>query len=205
VNSLVPNKIIEIPNDKFKKNNSDKLSPHLSKLSLQKPKDLKALNWDTHDKLNEIVKTPNYFCERYLEHPVYNYRVYKITGANHSVSLIATRIIRHNNSKALRIIDFSGDNNSLIGLARLIKEIIETEGIEYCDFWQHGIKDSILVDSGFTLLEGNSDVIIPNFFEPFVKKTGEIHSVLKTKLCSNYIICKGDGDQDRPSQIYEKI
>lgn len=204
-NSLVPKKIMgsfEIESENIVV--SDSIA-HSSALSQLDSNDLKTLQWDAYTDLNEIVKTPYYFDQRYLKHPVYDYRVYKITGATHFDSLIATRIVEYEDAKVLRIIDFSGDVNSLVGLGTFITQILENDGLEYCDFWQHGIDDKILEDSGFTLLRDDSGVIIPNFFEPFVKETGEIHAVFKSQLSGNYIICKGDGDQDRPSRLQENV
>jgi hypothetical protein len=205
VNSLVPKKIMgssELEPGNIVNSNSRELSSVMSRVNSN---ELKDIEWGTYTELNEIVKTPYYFDKRYLRHPVYDYRVYKITGATHLDSLIATRIVKYDDSKVLRIIDFSGDFNSLVGLGAFIREILENEGIEYCDFWQHGIDDKILEDSGFTLLRDDSGVIIPNFFEPFVRETGEIHAVFKSQLSGNYIVCKGDGDQDRPSRLHENV
>ena len=204
LNTLVPKKIMR-PSKIRPKKIVRNLVSHSSRLSLLKSDELQDIQWDFYTGLNERVKTPTYFDQRYLRHPVYDYRVYKITGITHSDALLATRLVTHDSAKALRIIDFAGDVNSLVGLGPLMQELIENEGIEYCDFWQHGIDNKILENSGFTLLSRDSGVIIPNFFEPFVRDTGEIHSVLKTKLDGNYIVCKGDGDQDRPSRLSESV
>lgn len=199
INTLVPKKIIELSEPDSKNVVARNSDSHGSELSRVNYNELKTINWDVYKGLNELVKTPDYFNKRYLKHPIYDYRIYKITGKDHFDSLIATRLVEHDGAKVLRIIDFSGDPNSFIGLGVLIREILENESIEYCDFWQYGIDDKILSDSGFSLLKDDSSIIIPNFFEPFVKQSGEIHSVFKTELSGNYIICKGDGDQDRPS------
>ena len=174
-------------------------------LIMMSSNELNELQWNSYTELNEIVKTPYYFNQRYLMHPLYSYQVYKISGNSHLDALVATRIVAHNNAKVLRIVDFSGDLRSLACLGILIREILEKEGIEYCDFWQYGIDDKILKDSGFNILTDDSGVIIPNFFEPFIKENAEVHSVFKTDLNSNYIVCKGDGDQDRPSELLGKL
>lgn len=205
VNTLVPKKIIGSVEPHSKNIVGSNSDLRISALSRVDANELKKIKWDAYTGLNEIVKTPDYFVKRYLLHPIYDYRVYKITGMTHLDSLIAARVVEYDNAKALRIIDFSGDSNSFVGLGALIREILENEGMEYCDFWQHGIDDKILADSGFSTLTNDSGVIIPNFFEPFVRESGAIHSVFKTDLNGNYIICKGDGDQDRPSRLIEKV
>ena len=43
------------------------------------------------------------------------------------------------------------------------------------------------------------DIIIPNYFEPFVRENIEINCAFRSQL--DYIIFKADADQDRPSII----
>ena len=50
-------------------------------------------------------------------------------------------------------------------------------------------------------LEKNNDhEVIPNYFEPFLKKNVSIEFAYKAKE-NNYAIFKADSDQDRPNKI----
>jgi len=50
-------------------------------------------------------------------------------------------------------------------------------------------------------LEKNNDhEVIPNYFEPFLKKNVNIRFAYKAKE-HNYAIFKADSDQDRPNKI----
>tara|TARA_B100000780_G_scaffold271716_1_gene232945 strand:- start:850 stop:1164 length:315 start_codon:yes stop_codon:yes gene_type:complete len=99
------------------------------------------------------------------------------------------------------MIDFSGDVNAIKKIVIGLRYLIIREDIEYVDFWQHGIKRDTLVQAGFKDLDSEPGTIIPNFFEPYVYENGEIWSSLRRREQNNYVTCKGDGDQDRPSKF----
>ena len=64
---------------------------------------------------------------------------------------------------------------------------------------QYGIKNSYFFDAGFKLLNYNQNDIVPNYFEPFVKKNINLLFAYKTPQNKKIRIFKGDGDQDRPN------
>ena len=162
--------------------------------------DLKNLNKLKHHLKIDNPKSTKYFIKRFLEHPFYKYRVFKILGADHGDALIATRVVMHKNSKALKIVDFAGDLSAIEYMGfPLLQKIIE-ENIEYVDFWQYGIEDNALLFSGFNKLDDNSPLILPNYYEPFVKENTKILSAFKSHS-SNAFIFRADGDQDRPNII----
>lgn len=159
-------------------------------------------------KLKDIInkdKTLNhksilYFINKYLKNPYYNYRLFKISSSTHTVSLIATRVISYKNSKIMRIIDFSGDSSILAYIGKSIRRLLIKEDLEYIDFWQYGIDESLLKKSGFSLV--NDQIIIPNLFEPFVNENGKIAAAFKlVEKNQPFYIFKADGDQDRPNAL----
>lgn len=81
----------------------------------------------------------------------------------------------------------------------LFKLIDEME-YEYIDFYNFGINQKILNKAGFELNKYNKDIIIPNYFEPFLQKNIKLYYVSWPKKTS-FPIFKGDGDQDRPNFI----
>ena len=55
------------------------------------------------------------------------------------------------------------------------------------------------------LHDPESEVIVPNFFEPFIQRNGRILCAIKTQTGLPAIICRADGDQDRPNRIPVEI
>ena len=144
-------------------------------------------------------KTPAYFIERFIKHPFYEYKVYGVQQDKNISALLALRTVRHQDAAAVRIVDFSGDVTTLASCGTALQGLMESEGAEYVDFWQYGIPDSALVGSGFQRVNPDGDFICPNYFEPFDRSNARICCAFKTQRDSSLIICKADGDQDRPN------
>ena len=80
--------------------------------------------------------------------------------------------------------------------------IMYSTGHEYIDLFTKGLDEKIILEAGFMKVDNkNNDVIIPNYFEPFVQKNVCIRYFTDTKNLKDLRIYKGDGDQDRPSFI----
>ena len=62
---------------------------------------------------------------------------------------------------------------------------------EYIDILCSGLDEKMLMQSGFTKLDNDGDMIIPNYFEPFVQENVKVHY---EKSNENLIIFKGDAD-----------
>tara|TARA_Y100000994_G_scaffold245058_1_gene246025 strand:+ start:259 stop:1305 length:1047 start_codon:yes stop_codon:yes gene_type:complete len=153
---------------------------------------------------SEIKKTPHYFLNRYIKHPYYNYQLYLIPSPNQKEAAIITiRIDKRNSSKVLRIIDFFGNIEILNYAGFGLKKIVDKFCVEYIDFWSYGIPDKVMKNFGFKIVDPQQNIIVPNYFEPFENKNVEILFAYKNikKLKSEFIICKGDGDQDRPNSL----
>ena len=151
-----------------------------------------------------IKKTPNYFLNRYIKHPYYDYQVFLIPDPKQNeAGLIAIRFDKRENSMVCRIVDFYGNIEILNYAGYGLKKIINKFSIEYVDFWCYGIPNEIMNNFGFKIVESQKNVIVPNYFEPFVKNNNEILFAYKNvkDFKSEFIICKGDGDQDRPNVL----
>lgn len=145
-------------------------------------------------------KSINYIVRRYFEHPVYQYYLYAAKDCDGKISaFFVLREVCHDSSKALRIVDFIGDPQGLSGTLTGFQSLLSDSNAEYVDFYNLGIDEEIIIGGGFIKLNGSQKVIIPNYFEPFVKKNIDLLYAYK---CENdYIICKGDSDQDRPNSV----
>ena len=83
-----------------------------------------------------------------------------------------------------------------------LQNLMNQNKIEYADFFSFGIPTNIMDNLGFKIVETEKGVVVPNYFEPFVNKNSTILFAYKNLKISNedFIICKGDGDQDRPNK-----
>jgi hypothetical protein len=145
-------------------------------------------------------KSPNYFIERYLEHPFYKYNIYHVSNGL-GEGLVTTRVATHQGTSALRIVDFLGDVEVLSQCGNIFESLMKKEGSEYVDFLQWGIPKSYLEHAGFDQLNPNGLTVLPNYFEPFLAKNARILCAIKSKKNEPFMVFRGDGDQDRPNML----
>ncbi len=138
-----------------------------------------------------------YVNRRYFAHPIYRYAAWALGAGTEAQAVIVTREVSHDGAKALRIVDFFGDEAAWPGAADGIRRLMEEGGYEYVDFYQDGISDGVLMAAGFTLRGPEDANVIPNYFEPFVRENVDIAFATSTSAPTHFF--KADGDQDRPS------
>lgn len=146
-------------------------------------------------------KTPIYFLNRFLRHPFYRYRIFLAQGENLKSALIATRVAEHEGARALRIVDFAGDPRALSCCGSALASLMGEEHAEYADFWHIGFPEEALLSAGFAPVAPDGSVIVPNYFEPFLARNGQIFCAIKTSAPFPAMIFRADGDQDRPNQL----
>lgn len=144
------------------------------------------------------LKSITYINNRYLNHPIYNYLLYGVYTENELKAIIVVRKIFVNQSSCMRIVDIQGDLTDVNSIYKSIVSLLKVNDSEYMDCLNHGLSESIFLNLGFSIRD--SETIIPNYFEPFLKVNGEVIFAYKSKQ-SNYVIFKGDSDQDRPNII----
>ena len=146
-------------------------------------------------------KEPWYINKRYFEYPFYKYGVYGINKNGQIESILITRVVHANGAKILRIVDFIGIDEDLVGISEGLNKLIYTHRYEYIDFYLYGIDDGILKKAGFLLRSDNDEITLPYYFEPFKQENHDIlfFSTEKDKI----YIFKGDGDQDRPNVLMD--
>ena len=145
------------------------------------------------------MKDSWYFEWRYLQHPNYKYLYAGVLDQDCKiVGLLVMRRVSHNNSYATRLVDFIGDPQVLVQAKNQLTDLVAQQESEYLDFYCYGLDGNILSSAGFRLNKNDSDIIVPNYFEPFVQKNIPIH--IFSNNFSDFRMFKADGDQDRPNQ-----
>ena len=154
-------------------------------------------------KENLPYKDAGYIRYRYYEHPVYRYRAYGLLNEDGKTSaVVILRAIACNDSIVLRIVDYLGDRSEIAGFGYAIDRLLDEYDAEYIDFFCYGMPQEAMELAGFTRRSTEDINIIPNYFEPFVQKNVEINFFCNLK--ENFLVCKADGDQDRPNILPEK-
>ena len=146
-------------------------------------------------------KTPQYFRERYIKHPIYSYRVHLVELAGKAVALLVSRLAERDGARALRIVDFYGESSTISSCGGAIAKLLDGADAEYADIWEHGLNSADLRGAGFGPVSKDGDLIVPNLFEPFVADTSRITFAVKNPDNVPIMIFRADGDQDRPNLI----
>lgn len=146
-------------------------------------------------------KDRDYIIRKYFHNIAYKYQVFGIRGETGAVNAVLfTKIVEANGSKALRIVDFLGDESELGKCGNELNRIMNDNDCEYVDIYEYGLSEYVLQGLGMKELDENDNNIIPNYFEPFEQQNVEIHFF--TNKIDNFRMFKADGDQERPNIIY---
>jgi len=135
-------------------------------------------------------KSNSYILNRYVNHPFYNYLFREIDN-----KMFVFRKIHIDNSIILRIIDIFGKHESF-NYSFALQYLCSKYEADYIDIVCNADENFIL-NMGFT--EKPSNLILPNWFEPFIQEHHDIKFAYKSE--GEYIIFKGDSDQDRPNKL----
>ncbi|RNB71718.1 hypothetical protein [Brevibacillus panacihumi] len=140
-----------------------------------------------------------YINKRFFNHPYYKYNVYGLQDANRKTgALMMTRTIECNGSKIMRIVDYIGDQQLFASLGKNFASLLKEHEYEYIDFYTLGFNEKHILSAGFKLRTDHDPNVIPNYFEPFVRKNADIWAHYKF---DGTLFFKADGDQDRPNQL----
>jgi len=72
---------------------------------------------------------------------------------------------------------------------------------EYIDFLNAGIDEKHFNNAGFIKKKINGEIIIPNYYEPFLLENIDLDYAWKTIDNSEPIFFKAGADQDRPNVL----
>lgn len=142
-----------------------------------------------------------YINKRYFNHPYYNYTIYGLQDEDgKNGALMVVRLIKCDGGEAVRIVDYIGNQKLFAGLRGRFDRLIKKYGYEYIDFYTFGFNEEYILDAGFKLRIDDDYNIIPNYFEPFLRKNIDIWVHYKI---DGTLFFKADGDQDRPNKLME--
>ena len=164
------------------------------------------------DKINKFFlngvrprKSISYILNKYLFNPFHDYCFYGILKENNLLGIIITRTVNHNQTNAIRLVELAGFNDSIMNLSEEFQKLLINENAEYLDFYNLGLSEDFLSSSGFISRAVESNIIIPNYFEPFERKNVNIAYAFSSLKNTDLLLFKGDGDQDRPNIINDII
>lgn len=151
-------------------------------------------------------KDTDFLIKRYFYYPGFTYFMYGLKKQDGSYkALLVVREVIVEEAKALRVIDFIGDEQDLITLKQDLHNLLLKGNYEYIDLLYWGLKDETIEKAGFTSLDYETDeVIIPQYFCPFLQQNIKINFYADIDQQKDYYIFKGDGDQDRPVKSNQK-
>lgn len=152
------------------------------------------------------IKTVTYLLNRYANHPVYNYQFIGCYSNEEIKCILVYRIITVGGRTCARIVDIYGDIDNIKGLGFKLQEYLSSKpNMEYFDIYNYGLDEDIFIKNGFKEVIYNQKNIIPNYFEPFVKKNVDLQFFyLSKEKDTRYVLFKGDSDQDRPNYFIPK-
>jgi hypothetical protein len=136
-------------------------------------------------------KSETYLRNRYELHPFYDYVFYNIQDC-----LLVIRKIQVKQDCCLRIVDIIGEFPENIQFN--MQSLLNFHKADYIDCVNYGIPKEQFLKMGF--YEKPDNLILPNWFEPYTLEHKPILFAYKAPS-DNYVIFKGDADQDRPSII----
>ncbi|QWD72726.1 hypothetical protein [Polynucleobacter sp. UB-Raua-W9] len=202
--NLCDYKIATIPSqlsNKFKVNFRAQDSISGGKFSIRKVPwiDLNLL-FDFNKQASRVPsKDSNYFKKRFYDNPIYTYDIYGVYADDKLLSILVCKVVFHDGRKCIRIVDFYGEELFLPLFTSYLSKIMESSGYEYIDMLCAGLKEELIDDAGFAKVRDFDGLIVPNYFEPFVKENIQIHYCAHTIDYENLRVFKADGDQDRAS------
>ena len=172
------------------------VKPIRSKATIEEISNILEYNNFEISDIYKPYKSISYLYNRFQKHPIYKYKFLEISDGI-SRAILVTRKISVNRSNVIRIVDVYGRIDNFETLYEQFQELLDFEKAEYIDFLNYGIPKEIFEKLGFQKLNVNSELLIPNYFEPFVRENQELNCALRSK--SDYVFFKADADQDRPS------
>lgn len=153
-------------------------------------------------KVNSIYKSKKFYINRYFNHPTYKYIFYAVKLENVVKSIMICRVCGDGNTNCIRIVDYIGEIRYLKEVRCQIQTLLQENEYEYIDLVEVGLDSSEIRKAGFINRTDYDDVIIPNYFEPFLKQNIDLDYAYKTIVDdSKEVFFKADADQDRPNLL----
>ena len=152
--------------------------------------------------VNSIYKSKKYYINRYFNHPMYKYEFYAVILSDVVKAILICRVCGDGVANCLRIVDYIGEIRYLKEVKEQIQILLQENKFEYIDLVEVGLDSSEIRAAGFVNRGDYDDIIIPNYFEPFLKKNIDLDYAYKTVVDdSKEVFFKADADQDRPNLL----
>ena len=197
------NKFYLVKKNKFyleKNKKKNKFNSEEKKFKNNKLIKINSSNINVLKNLKYNDKNREYILNKYIKNRFYKYSVIASYTQKKKLSLVVFRICNYKNNKSIRIVDFLGNFNKSEILINYLNKLMLKINAEYIDFYQTGISKNSIIKNGFIENLHNDQIIIPNYYEPFLKKNIKIkYGILKNKNINKFKIFKADGDQERPN------
>lgn len=146
-------------------------------------------------------KSIQYYVNRYYRHPIYHYEFIKVSNGVYVEAVFVYRRCMVERKSNAFIVDYIGQVNAFEGCYNLFVELMKNSNIEHISFPCKGFSKEMMLKAGF-LLRDDTQVILPVYYEPFVRCNVELDYHFWTKNSyKDIIIVKGDADQDRPNRL----
>ena len=146
-------------------------------------------------------KSNIFIINRYLKHPIYKYNVFLLKKNSKPSSILVLRKVNVGKTNAFRIVDFIGKQNEFSNIGNLIIYLFRKYKSEFIDIYSYGIDIKYMKKLGFKDRRKIRNLIVPDNYEPLIKKNANLMYgyISKYRKNSRIRILKGDGDRDRPT------
>lgn len=144
-------------------------------------------------------KDIEYFENRYKNHISFKYRYLGVYKRNELKGVFVFRNVDSAGPRVLRIMDFIGDITDVNNVNASVQQLLKSENAEYIDCLNHGIEPECFHKLGFKEAKNGGDTILPEYFDPFEQRYVPMEFCYLADKDIDYVIFKGDGDQDRPN------
>ena len=143
-------------------------------------------------------KSLRYLYQKYCLNAFYPYELYSVAENTESRGYVVLKEDQHNGVKALRIVDFIGDEECFRYGGSAFYELMVEREAEFLDCYCYGIDPKNMVEGGFLQNEMTDEIVVPCYFEPFCRANIPIHFAYQLPKEARFTVFKGDGDREFP-------
>lgn len=151
-------------------------------------------------------KSWNYLVNRFIAHPYYSYTLRAVEVGGAVRTILVWRCVEvpdvRPRAAVLRLVDIIGDSSALGLCSAGLQTAIREANAEYLDVYHYGIPPESLARGGFIDRHATAGLVVPNYFEPFDRRSVEIKFAFRRGPDAGdrpVRVLRADSDQDRPN------